>query len=230
MLEQTAMTQLKILWKKSPEPVSYPDALSEMQRLTAEIRSGEGSECVWLLQHPALFTAGTSARIEDLFNPNQYPTYDAGRGGQWTYHGPGQRIAYVMLDLTRPHGDLRPRDLRQYVNFLEEWIIQALALLGVRGERRCDRIGVWICDPETGVEEKIAAIGVRVSRWTSWHGIAINVDPDLNDFDGIVPCGIRGYGVTSLRKLGVNASMEDVDRALEKTWGLVFGGELSEGK
>jgi lipoyl(octanoyl) transferase len=218
------MTQETILWNSSPGLVPYPDAMAGMERQVAGIRDGSAPERVWLLEHPPTFTAGTSARDEDLFNPRGFPTYAAGRGGQWTYHGPGQRVAYVMLDLTRPHGPVPPRDLRAYVHTLEEWLIRTLRRLDVRGERRADRIGVWVVDARTGAENKIAALGVRVSRWTCWHGVALNVAPDLADFDGIVPCGIREHGVTSLHTLGCDVSMNDVDEALRATWHDLFGG------
>src|SRR5271165_1358509 len=175
-----------------------------------------------LAEHPPLYTAGTSARPADLTDPHRFPTYDAGRGGQWTYHGPGQRTAYVMLDLTRPHGRLPARDVRRYVWSLEEWLIAALRCFTVRGERRDGRIGIWVADP-AGTEAKIAAIGVRVTRWVSWHGVALNVDPDLTHFAGIVPCGISTHGVTSLAALGITATMADADLALREAWDEVFG-------
>ncbi|NVN36076.1 lipoyl(octanoyl) transferase LipB [Komagataeibacter swingsii] len=218
-----AMTENEFLWNRAPNPVPYPTALAEMEAQARGIRAGTLPERVWLLEHPPTYTAGTSARDSDLFNPRGYPTYPAGRGGQWTYHGPGQRVAYAMLDLTRPHGMAPPRDLRAYVHTLEEWIIRTLRRFGVEGERRADRIGVWVVDPATGREEKVAAIGVRVSRWVSWHGIAINVAPDLSDFGGIVPCGISEYGVTSLKKLGRDVSMDEIDAALAATWPECFG-------
>lgn len=186
------------------------------------IRAGTAAEQVWLVEHPPLYTAGTSAQPGDLSNPRGFPTFDAGRGGQWTYHGPGQRTAYVMLDLTQPHGTVLARDVRGYVHGLEEWLIQALALLGVAGERRAGRVGIWV--DHAGAEWKIAAIGVRLTRWVSWHGIALNVDPALDHFDGIVPCGIADHGVTSLRALGRPATMADADRALRAAWDAVFTG------
>lgn len=196
------MTNARFLWEISKKPVPYPAALARMQTLAREIRANEAAERVWLLEHPPLFTAGTSAKAEDLFNPHQYPTYDAGRGGQWTYHGPGQRIAYVMLDLHKPHGEVRARDVRSYVHGLEEWVIRTLATFGLKGECREGRVGVWVIDPATGLEEKIAAIGVRVSRWVSWHGVSINLNPRLSDFEGIVPCGIREFVSPALRSWG----------------------------
>jgi lipoyl(octanoyl) transferase len=191
-----------------------------MQRQVAAIRAGEAAELVWLVEHPPLYTAGTSARAEQLIEPERFPTFASGRGGQWTYHGPGQRVAYVMLDLMRPHGTVRARDVRCYVHGLEEWLIRAIARFGVRGERREGRVGIWVADGAR--EAKIAAIGVRVSRWVSWHGIALNVAPALDHFAGIVPCGITDAGVTSLRALGVAATMAEVDAALRAAWIEVF--------
>lgn len=221
------MTKEQILWEISKKTVPYPQALSRMEAIARDIRAQEAPERVWLLEHPPLYTAGTSARAEDLFNPAGYPTYPAGRGGQWTYHGPGQRIAYAMLDLQRPHGNIPPRDLRAYVHALESWIIAALARFGIKGEVREGRVGVWVQDPASGMEEKIAAIGVRVSRWVSWHGIAINVAPRLEDFEGIVPCGIREFGVTSFRRLGLDTDMAALDQALAECWPTVFGSQPS---
>jgi lipoyl(octanoyl) transferase len=187
------------------------------------IRAGTAGELVWLVEHPPLYTAGTSAAPADLRTPGRFPTYAAGRGGQWTYHGPGQRTAYVMLDLARPHGTVCCRDVRSYVHGLEEWLIRALDRLGVRGERRDGRVGIWVADAATGTEAKIGAIGVRVTRWVSWHGVALNVAPELSHFTGIVPCGIRGHGVTSLRALGIPATMAQADGALMAAWAEVFG-------
>ncbi|MGH7153334.1 MAG: lipoyl(octanoyl) transferase LipB [Acetobacteraceae bacterium] len=209
-------------WRATPGLTPYPEAITTMESRVAAIRAGSAPELVWLLEHPPLYTAGTSARPDELTDPAGFPTYHAGRGGQWTYHGPGQRIAYVMLDLMRPHGRVPVRDVRCYVHGLEEWIIRALARFGIRGERRDGRIGVWIAAPAVTPEAKIAALGVRVSRWTSWHGVALNVAPDLSHFAGIVPCGLHGYGVTSLHALGINATMADVDAALHDAWNEVF--------
>ncbi len=191
-----------------------------MQEQVAAIRAGEAPESVWLLEHPPLYTAGTSAQAADLSNPGGFPTYAAGRGGQWTYHGPGQRVAYVMLDLTRRHGLVEPRDVRAYVWGLEEWLIRSLDAMNVRGERRTGRVGIWV--PQNGGEAKIAAIGVRVTRWVSWHGVALNVAPTLAHFGGIVPCGIRDHGVTSLEALGITATMPEVDGVLQAAWRNVF--------
>jgi lipoyl(octanoyl) transferase len=195
-------------WRISRELVDYAAAVAEMEARVAAIREGRAPELVWLLEHPPLYTAGTSARAEDLLDPALFPVYATGRGGQYTYHGPGQRVAYVMLDLAR-----RGSDVRCYVHALEEWVIRALAAFGVEGERRDGRVGVWVVRPG-GREEKIAAIGVRVRRWVSYHGAAINLAPDLSHYRGIVPCGISGFGVTSLATLGIPATMADLDAAL----------------
>lgn len=210
-------------WRHSDGLLPYPEALAAMQAQAAAIRAGTGRQMVWLVEHPPLYTAGTSADRADLTVPGRFPSYDAGRGGQWTYHGPGQRTAYVMLDLAEPHGTVRPRDIRSFVTGLEEWLIRTLAVFGVRGERREGRIGIWVADAATGREAKIGALGVRVTRWVSWHGVALNVAPDLSHFDGIVPCGIRGHGVTSLRALGIDATLADADAALLAAWTPIFG-------
>jgi len=201
----------------------YDHAVARMQQRVAAVRAGTANELVWLVEHPPLYTAGTSARPEELTDPNRFPTFATGRGGQWTYHGPGQRVAYVMLDLTRPHGTVPPRDVRCFVHGLEEWLIRALARLGVRGERREGRIGIWVAEPATGAEAKIAAIGVRVSRWVSWHGAALNVAPNLDHYAGIVPCGISEHGVTSLHAIGLPVTMTEADAALHAVWPEVFG-------
>jgi lipoyl(octanoyl) transferase len=210
-------------WRVSEGLIAYPDALGVMEARIAAIRAGAAAELVWLVQHPPLYTAGTSAHPEELRHPDRFPTYKAGRGGQWTYHGPGQRTAYVMLDLARAHGLVRPRDVRRYVWALEEWLIRVLARFDVRGERREGRIGIWVADTVAGTEAKIAAIGVRITRWVSWHGVALNVTPDLSHFGGIVPCGISEYGVTSLEALGVSATLADIDAALAAEWPAIFG-------
>jgi lipoyl(octanoyl) transferase len=209
-------------WRSAPGLTPYPEALAAMQARVAAIRAGEAPELVWLVEHPPLYTAGTSASRDDLRDPGRFPAYDAGRGGQWTYHGPGQRTAYVMLDLNRPHGTVPARDVRCFVYGLEAWLIVTLARFGVRGERRAGRIGIWVVDGRTGAENKIGAIGVRVTRWVSWHGVALNVAPALEHFSGIVPCGISEHGVTSLAALGINASMADADAALQAAWSEVF--------
>ncbi len=212
-------------WRRSAGAVAYPEAVGVMAERVAAIREGRVGEAVWLLEHPPIFTGGTSARDADLFNPQGFPAYPSGRGGQWTYHGPGQRIAYVMLDLTRKHGSLPPRDVRAFVHALEGWLIDSLAALGVAAGRRESRVGVWVTDAGTGREAKVAALGVRMTRWVSWHGVSLNVDPALEHFDGIVPCGIREHGVTSLRALGIPVTMEAVDAALALCWPRWFGGD-----
>lgn len=211
------------VWEIADDLTPYPDALARMTQRVADIRAGTAPELVWLVEHPPLYTAGTSALPEELTDPDRFPTYKAGRGGHWTYHGPGQRTAYVMLDLTQPHGTVPAQDIRCYVNGLEEWMIRALDRFNVRGERRTGRVGIWVADPTKGTEAKIGAIGVRVSRWVSWHGIALNVDPNLGHFGGIVPCGISEHGVTSLAALGIPATMHDADVALRAAWDEVFG-------
>ena len=210
-------------WSVAEGLVGYEPALAAMQARVAAIRAGAAAEQVWLLEHPPLYTAGTSARPEDLADPGRVPTFAAGRGGQWTYHGPGQRTAYVMLDLARPHGIVRPRDVRSFVHGLEDWLIGTLDRFNVRGERRLGRVGIWVQDRAAGTEAKIAAIGVRVTRWVSWHGVALNVGPDLSHFSGIVPCGIADHGVTSLHRLGLPVAMADADAALRGAWPEVFG-------
>ncbi|MGJ0506786.1 MAG: lipoyl(octanoyl) transferase LipB [Methylocystis sp.] len=213
-------------WRVSPGLVEYPAALAEMEARVASIAAGEAPECVWLLEHPPVYTAGTSAKDADLLDP-RFPVHRAGRGGQFTYHGPGQRVAYVMLDLAR-----RRRDARAYVCALESWLIGALADFGVAGERREARVGVWVKRPDKprgpageAAEDKIAAIGVRLRQWISFHGVALNVAPDLSHFSGITPCGVRDahLGVTSLADLGVSAEMAEVDAALKRRFVEVFG-------
>jgi lipoyl(octanoyl) transferase len=205
-------------WAVAEAPVPYGEALAAMEARVAAIREGRASELVWLVEHPPTYTAGTSATPDGLLDP-RFPVFRAGRGGQWTYHGPGQRTAYVMLDLA---GRGR-RDVRAYVHGLEEWLIRALDRFAVKGERREGRVGIWVADRARGTEDKIAAIGVRVTRWVTWHGVALNVDPDLGHFAGIVPCGLRGHGVTSLHRLGIPATMEEADATLMAAWGEVFG-------
>ena len=191
-----------------------------MKARAAEIAAGEARELVWLLEHPPLYTAGTSADSADLVAPNRFEVHQTGRGGQYTYHGPGQRVGYAMLDLRK-----RGRDVSAFVRGLEQWIIDALATFEVTAERRCGRVGVWVVR-ETGEEEKIAAIGVRLKKWVSFHGISINVDPDLSHFGGIIPCGIREHGVASLASLGRDVSMEDVDTALKSSFETIFAPTL----
>jgi lipoyl(octanoyl) transferase len=209
-------------WEVAPGFTPYDEAVARMQARAAAIHEGKAGELVWLVEHEPLYTAGTSARAEDLTAPEQFPTFKSSRGGQWTYHGPGQRIAYVMLDLTQRHGDIPLRDVHGYVRALERWVIATLADFGVKGEIREGRVGIWVVRPD-GTEEKIGAIGVRVTRWVTWHGVALNVAPDLSHFGGIVPCGISEHGVTSLLALGVKASMDEVDTALKRHWSEIFG-------
>ena len=204
-------------WRISERPQAYPEAVAAMEARVAEIRAGRAPELVWLLEHPPRYTAGTSADDADLVDPGRFPVYRTGRGGQYTYHGPGQRVAYVMLDLRHRGGDLR-----RYVHDLEDWLIRTLARFNVKGERRAGRVGIWIAR-DRGREDKIAAIGVRVRRWVAYHGIALNVDPDLGHFEGIVPCGVRKHGVTSLVDLGLPVTLADADVALQAAFEEVFG-------
>ncbi len=210
-----------VCWRRSRVPVPYPEALAFMERRVAEIRAGTAPETVWLLEHPPVYTAGTSARPEDLLEP-RFPVYEVGRGGRFTYHGPGQRVGYVMLDLGR-----RGRDVRRFVWMLEEWLIGTLAEFGIRGERREGRIGIWVALPGGG-EGKIAALGVRVRRWVTYHGVSLNIDPELSHFSGIVPCGLGQFPVTSMAALGVAATVEAVDAALARRFAAVFETEIRE--
>jgi lipoyl(octanoyl) transferase len=212
-------------WQTSSAPVDYPAAVAAMEARVAAIHAGQADELVWLLEHPALYTAGTSADPRDLREPNRFPVHKTGRGGEFTYHGPGQRVAYVLLDLKRRDGDLR-----RHVQRLEEWVIRALADFGITGERRDGRVGIWV-DRGRGKEDKIAAIGVRVRHWITYHGVAVNLAPDLSHFSGIVPCGISdpGLGVTSLADLGRAARMADLDAALARHFAPVFDAPLRLG-
>lgn len=214
-------------WITATDLVPYEEALSFMEDRVAKIASGEAAEAIWLLEHPPLYTAGTSAQSDDLTDPDRFPVYQAGRGGQYTYHGPGQRVIYVMLDLNK-----RGRDVRKFVCNLEKWVIDTLAEFNITAERRTGRVGVWVTRPEkpanfdgSAREDKIAAIGVKLRRWVSFHGISINVEPDLSHFDGIVPCGIREHGVTSLVDLGLPVTMMDLDLALMRQFEAVFGAD-----
>jgi lipoyl(octanoyl) transferase len=214
-----------VRWRITDCPVPYEEAMATMEREVADIADGRADELVWLLEHPPLYTAGTSANAADLIEPERFPVYATGRGGEYTYHGPGQRVAYVMLDLKR-----RRQDVRAYVAALEELVIRTLDLMNVRGERREDRVGVWVRRPEKPLifdgsmaEDKIAALGIRLRRWVSFHGLSINVDPDLSHFSGIVPCGITGYGTTSLEDLGMLVMMQDVDIRLRQAFEEIFG-------
>jgi len=217
----STIERFDVTWLVSDEPVSYSDALTFMEVRVAEIAAGTAPETIWLLEHPSLYTAGTSANPEDLVSPDRFPVFQTGRGGQLTYHGPGQRVAYVMLNLRE-----RSPDVRKFVGDLEDWIIRTLAGFSVIGERRDGRVGIWVDQGahggEKGTEDKIAAIGVRIRRWVTFHGISINVDPDLEHFSGIVPCGIQEHGVTSLSDLGITALMPDIDLALMQTFADVF--------
>ena len=217
----------EVEWIISSGLVEYPDALKAMDERVDSIQKGSAKELVWLLEHPPLYSAGTSAKPKDLLTPNRFPVFKTGRGGQYTYHGPGQRVAYIMLDLNR-----RRRDIRAFVSSLETWIINTLAKFNIRGERRSDRIGIWIRrtdlnNPER--EDKIGAIGIRIKRWVTLHGISINVSPDLEHFDGIIPCGIGGYGVTSFEDVGQPLEVYDLDVELRTEFDELFGehGEMA---
>ena len=210
-------TLIPVEWIVRPGLLPYPEAVEFMERRVAEIAEGKARELVWLVEHPPIYTAGTSAKDSDLLEA-RFPVFKTGRGGQFTYHGPGQRVGYVMLNL-KPRGG----DVRRYVYDLEEWLIRALARFNVKGERREGRVGIWVARGSR--EDKIAALGVRVRRWVTFHGIALNVEPDLTHFCGIVPCGIRGHGVTSLADLGIPATMADVDVALRIAFDEVFGSQ-----
>lgn len=214
-----------VRWRIEPGLTDYETAVAIMEEEAAMIHDGAADELVWLVEHPPLYTAGTSARPDDLLAAKRFPVFQTGRGGEYTYHGPGQRVAYVMLDLKR-----RRQDVRAFVAALEAWVITTLAALNVRGERREDRVGVWVSRPERPrladgrpAEDKIAAIGIRLRKWVSFHGIALNVDPDLEHFSGIVPCGVSDYGVTSLVDLGLPITMADADLALKEAFETIFG-------
>jgi lipoyl(octanoyl) transferase len=207
---------MSVEWRISDEEVPYPEALAKMQTRVEAIRAGDAPALVWLLEHPPLYTAGTSAKDEDLIDPRGLPVYETGRGGQYTYHGPGQRVGYVMLDLRA-----RGNDVRRYVRDLEEWLIRTLARFNLKGERRESRVGIWIAEPG-GRENKIAALGVRVRHGVTFHGVALNVDPDLGHFGGIVPCGIREHGVTSLAEQGILVQIPEVDAAMKSAFLEVF--------
>jgi lipoyl(octanoyl) transferase len=207
-------------WAVSSAPVAYPDAVAAMEARAADIAEGRARELVWLLEHPPLYTAGVSAKAGDLLDAGRFPVFESGRGGQYTYHGPGQRVAYVMLDLTR-----RGRDVRAFVGALEAWVIEALAAFNLEGQVRQGRVGVWVerKGPGWSREDKIAAIGVKLRRWVSFHGISLNVEPDLAHFSGIVPCGVTEHGVTSLVDQGLPVSMDEADAALKAGFERVFG-------
>ncbi|CTQ54942.1 Octanoyltransferase [Roseibium album] len=211
-------------WRISDDLVDYDTALSKMDDRVQRIIAGEARELVWLLEHPPLYTAGTSASDADLVSPDRFPVYSTGRGGQHTYHGPGQRVAYVMLDLRR-----RQQDVRAFVSALEAWLINSLWHYHIRGERREDRVGVWVQRPDQGqnVEDKIAAIGIRIRKWVTFHGVSLNVEPDLEHFSGIVPCGVQEHGVTSLVDLGIPVTMAENDSVLRAEFEKIFGSTAS---
>ena len=215
--DTVSVTMPPVAWRVEDRLVGYPEAVQFMETRVAAIRAGNAGEMVWLLEHPPVYTAGTSAKAQDLLQSDRFPVHETGRGGQYTYHGPGQRVAYVMLDLNR-----RGPDIRKFVCNLEKWLISTLATFNVIGEHREGRVGIWVRRPDGG-EDKIAAIGVRVRRWVSYHGVSLNLDPDLSHYDGIVPCGVQEYGVTSLAKLGVSVTMAQLDRALKGCFVPIFG-------
>jgi lipoyl(octanoyl) transferase len=217
ILDVPVKTQVEcqVEWKASSGLVSYPEALAEMEARAAAIADGKAGELVWLLEHPPIYTAGTSAKESDLLDA-RFPVYRTGRGGQFTYHGPGQRVGYVMLELKH-----RRPDVRAYVQDLEQWLIETLKEFGVKGERREGRVGIWV--QRGNREDKIAALGVRIKRWVSLHGVALNVAPDLSHFSGIVPCGVKAHGITSLADLGIDVSMAQVDLALKRSFQKIFG-------
>ncbi len=217
----------EVEWIISSGLVEYPDALKAMDERVDSIQKGNAKELVWLLEHPPLYSAGTSAKPKDLLTPNRFPVFKTGRGGQYTYHGPGQRVAYIMLDLNR-----RTRDIRAFVSSLETWIINTLSKFNIRGERRSDRIGIWVRRTDlnnSDREDKIGAIGIRIKRWVTLHGISINVSPDLEHFGGIIPCGIDGYGVTSFEDIGQPLEVYDLDVELRTEFDQLFGknGEMA---
>ena len=219
-----------VRWRISDQPFGYEDAVAEMEREATLIADGQADELVWLVEHPPLYTAGTSADPKDLLAPQKFPVHQTGRGGEYTYHGPGQRVVYILLDLKR-----RRQDVRAFVSALEDVVIGTLADMNVKGERREDRVGVWVQRPERAplpggvmAEDKIAAIGIRLRRWVSFHGFSLNVDPELEHFSGIVPCGISGYGVTSLVDLGLLVMMSDVDTLIKQNFERVFGPATNE--
>lgn len=216
------MTFSPIFLQISKKIVSYPDALSHMQKYVQHIYEKKRPECLWFLEHPPLYTAGSSAKEHDLINPQRYPIFYTNRGGQWTYHGPGQRIIYIMMDLRKDHYSFPPRDIHAFVNTIEDWIILTLKQFNIQAEKRKGRIGLWVIDPVTQQEEKIAALGIKLSRWISWHGIALNICPKLENYSGIIPCGLSEYGVTSMHKLGVYCSLDDIDHALLEQWKYIF--------
>ncbi len=210
-------SQSPIQWSSAPAPVQYPDAVAAMEMRIADITDGNDKELIWIVEHPPLYTAGTSADARDLIDPDRFPVFKSGRGGQYTYHGPGQLVGYFMLDLRK-----RGRDVRAFVAALEQLVIDTLADFGVAADRRSGRIGVWVVMPDKS-EAKIAAVGVRIRKWISYHGISININPDLSHYAGIVPCGISEHGVTSLAALGIDATTADVEAALKRNFERIFG-------
>ncbi len=219
------MTQRMVEWLISDGLVEYADALARMETRVADIRAGRAGEAIWLVEHPPLYTAGTSAQAADLTDPDRFAVYKSQRGGQYTYHGPGQRVVYAMLDL-----NTRQRDVRRFVGAMEDWVIATLADLGVVGERRAGRVGVWVARPDkpplpdgSPRDDKIAAIGVRIRKWVTFHGVSINLEPDLSHYDGIVPCGVTDHGITSLVDLGLPVTMDDLDLALRRTFAGTLG-------
>lgn len=203
-------------WIENSHPIPYENAIESMEKRVSDIIAGTQQECVWLLEHPSIYTAGTSANPKDLLNPGQFPIHTTGRGGQYTYHGPGIRIAYVMLNLKH-----REQDIKKFVCNLEQWLINTLKALKVTGERRQGRVGIWVTDKK-GNEAKIAALGIRVRKWITFHGVALNINPNLSHFTGIVPCGIKEYGVTSLKELGINTSTKEIDTILKQEFTKIF--------
>lgn len=222
------MTFSPIFLQKSKKIVSYPDALQHMQEYTQQIYEKKQPECLWFLEHSPLYTAGSSAKDHDLINLQHYPIFYTNRGGQWTYHGPGQRVIYIMMDLREDHHAFPPRDIHAFVNAIEDWIVLTLKQFHIQAEKRKDRIGLWVINPVTQKEAKIAALGIKLSRWISWHGIALNVLPNLEDYSGIIPCGLPEYGVTSMQKLGVHCSLDEVDHVLCQQWQQIFPHPLIE--
>ena len=216
MTQPPLFCETPVEWRASTGLTPYPEAVAFMEARAASIAAGDAPELVWLVEHPPLYSGGTSAKIDDLVDPYKFDVFSSGRGGQYTYHGPGQRVAYVMLDLRK-----RGRDVAAFVRGLEQWIIDTLSACDVTAERRCGRVGVWV-DHGNGQEDKIAAIGIRLKKWVSFHGIAINVSPDLSHYGGIVPCGISEHGVTSLQSLGKSADMTVIDKALRETFTALF--------
>jgi lipoyl(octanoyl) transferase len=220
IIELRSPNALSTQWSVTKSLVDYPNALEFMEQRVQAIRTNDEKELVWLLEHPPLYTAGTSTKPENILDRSLCPIYSTGRGGQVTYHGPGQRIAYLMLDLQK-----RKLDIHSYVRRLEQWLINTLAEFGIKAECRKDRVGVWVINPQEDTENKIAAIGIRVRKWVAFHGIALNVNPDLSYYQGIIPCGVREHGVTSMYQLGIDASMMEVDAALKKHFNSIFGVE-----